>query len=101
MPQSERNTGKEWTTEEENELERLIEENTPTRIIGLKLGRPEEAIYSKAQDMGGRGPMQGGCRGIVSLNKLLLRVASENFNAEQGSQTRFKDCAGGRLLPLW
>ncbi len=30
----------------------LISQNTPTRIIGLKLDRSEDAIYSKVSDLG-------------------------------------------------
>jgi hypothetical protein len=30
----------------------LIAHNTPTRVIGFKLGRSESAIYSKAFDLG-------------------------------------------------
>jgi hypothetical protein len=31
-----------------DELKRLVGENTPTRVIGLKMGRTPEAIYKKA-----------------------------------------------------
>lgn len=30
----------------------LASKNTPTRVIGLKLGRSEAAIYSKASEQG-------------------------------------------------
>jgi len=33
-------------------LKQLVKENTPTRVIGLKLGRSATAIYSKAQREG-------------------------------------------------
>ena len=42
------NHGKQWTTKEETQLKRLAKENTPTRVIGLKLDRTESAIYNKA-----------------------------------------------------
>jgi len=29
-----------------------VRENTPTRVIGLKLGRTEAAIYKKASELG-------------------------------------------------
>ncbi|WP_337170443.1 hypothetical protein [Gemmatimonas aurantiaca] len=38
-----------WTPGQVKQLEQLAEQNTPTRVIGLKLGRTEDAIYSKAQ----------------------------------------------------
>jgi len=36
---SERNQGSPWSSQDSRELKRLIRENTPTRVIGLKLGR--------------------------------------------------------------
>lgn len=52
MPKSTRNTGKSWTPQEVKELHTLAKENTPTRVIGLKLGRTENSIRSKAQSEG-------------------------------------------------
>ena len=43
---------REWTPEEVKALKQLVKENTPTRVIGLKLGRSATAIYSKAQREG-------------------------------------------------
>jgi hypothetical protein len=37
-----------WTAEEVQKLRQLVAENTPTRVIGLKLGRTEGSIRSKA-----------------------------------------------------
>lgn len=37
-----------WTTSDIDRLRELAEENTPTRVIGLKMGRTEDAIRSKA-----------------------------------------------------
>lgn len=48
MSKSTRNSGKPWTNQEVKQLEKLADQNTPTRVIGLKLGRTEAAIYSKA-----------------------------------------------------
>ena len=42
--------GKHWTKSEEKELRTLAAENTPTRVIGLKLGRTEDSVRSKAQE---------------------------------------------------
>lgn len=50
MPKYTRNTGKEWTGNEIRQLRELARENTPTRVIGLKLGRTENAVRSKASD---------------------------------------------------
>ena len=49
---STRNTGNPWTPDEVEELRRLAEGNTPTRVIGLKLGRTETAVRSKASEEG-------------------------------------------------
>jgi hypothetical protein len=47
-----RNTGKPWTAQEVRELRQLAKENTPTRVIGLKLGRTPGAVQSKASQEG-------------------------------------------------
>jgi len=53
MPtKSTRNTGKAWTPTQVKELHQLAKENTPTRVIGLKLGRTEDAIRAKASEEG-------------------------------------------------
>ena len=52
MAKSTRNTGKPWTPAAEKQLNQLAKQNTPTRVIGLKLGRTEDAIYNKASDLG-------------------------------------------------
>jgi len=52
MPKSTRNTGKEWSKADVAELKDLAKHNTPTRVIGLKLGRTEAAIRSKAGSEG-------------------------------------------------
>jgi hypothetical protein len=48
MPKSTRNSGKAWIPDDIKQLRRLAKENTPTRVIGLKLGRTENSIRSKA-----------------------------------------------------
>lgn len=52
MTKSTRNTGKDWTPVETKSPKTLAKENTPTRVIGLKLGRTEAAIYNKASQAG-------------------------------------------------
>lgn len=48
MTKSTRNSGKDWTPQDLKQLRQLAKENTPTRVIGLKMGRTENAVYSKA-----------------------------------------------------
>jgi hypothetical protein len=52
MSNSTCNTGKQWSSADIADLHRLAKENTPTRVIGLKLGRTEEAIQAKANELG-------------------------------------------------
>ncbi|KND48644.1 MAG: hypothetical protein AB200_02875 [Parcubacteria bacterium C7867-005] len=51
MPKYIRNAGKQWTSQEEKRLVQLAKENTPTRVIGLKLGRPAGGVRGKAQEL--------------------------------------------------
>ena len=51
MSKSNRNSGKAWSSSEIKELKSLVKENTPTRVISLKIGRTPNAIYSKASDL--------------------------------------------------
>lgn len=48
MSKSTINTGKPWTSQEIKQLKDLAKHNTPTGVIGLKLGRTKAAISSKA-----------------------------------------------------
>jgi len=45
-----KNAGKQWTPAEVKQLSELAKKNTPTRVIGLKLGRPEGGVYAKASE---------------------------------------------------
>jgi hypothetical protein len=49
---STRNAGTHWTADDERALRDLADGNTPTRVIGLKLGRTEDAVRSKASELG-------------------------------------------------
>ena len=51
MPKYIRNAGKQWTSQEERKLVQLAKQNTPTRVIGLKLGRPVGGVRGKAQEL--------------------------------------------------
>ncbi len=45
------NKGKAWTPAQEKQLGQLAKQNTPTRVIGLKVGRTPGAVQSKAQSL--------------------------------------------------
>ncbi|RYZ15048.1 MAG: hypothetical protein EON61_01315 [Alphaproteobacteria bacterium] len=49
---STRHHAEEWTAANVRELKSLIKENTPTRVIGLKLGRTETSIRDKVGELG-------------------------------------------------
>ena len=44
------NKGKPWTPAQVKQLRQLASQNTPTRVIGMKLGRTENAIRTKASE---------------------------------------------------
>jgi len=52
MSKSTRNSGKPWTPQDNQKLQELAAQNTPTRVIGLKLGRTEAAVYTHASENG-------------------------------------------------
>ena len=52
LPQSIRNAGEPWTDQDLTRLEELATENIPPSVIGMRLGRPEEAIQLKAAQAG-------------------------------------------------
>jgi hypothetical protein len=52
MSKSTRNSGKPWTGVEVKSMAGLASKNTPTRVIGLKLGRTEAAVRTKASESG-------------------------------------------------
>ena len=52
MTKSTRNTGKQWTSSDVKGLRQMAKENTPTRVMGLKLGRTPAAVQSKASEKG-------------------------------------------------
>jgi len=49
---STRNTGKPWTDQDVRMLRSLANQNTPTRVMGLKLGRTPASVRSKASNEG-------------------------------------------------
>lgn len=48
MAKYNRNNGKNWTSNDISQLKSLAKQNTPTRVIGLKLGRTPNSVYTKA-----------------------------------------------------
>jgi len=52
MAKNPTNHGKPWTTGDVNRLQQLASGNTPTRVMGIKLGRTEDSIRSKAHEEG-------------------------------------------------
>jgi hypothetical protein len=52
MSKSTRNSGKSWSKVEIKSMAGLAKQNTPTRVIGLKLGRTEGAVRTKASSEG-------------------------------------------------
>jgi hypothetical protein len=52
MPKSTRNTGKPWTPAHAQQLKKEAAQNTPTRVLGLHLGRTPAAVQKKASEEG-------------------------------------------------
>ena len=48
MAKYNRNSGKPWSSSEVSKLRELAKGNTPTRVIGLKLGRTPAGVSTKA-----------------------------------------------------
>jgi hypothetical protein len=44
------NSGKPWTPQDVQKVEKLAQGNTPTRVIALKIGRTPDAVASKASE---------------------------------------------------
>ena len=52
MPKSTKNSRNPWTSQDVKQLKDLAKHNTPTRVIGFKMGRTEAAISNKASQEG-------------------------------------------------
>ncbi|MEA2999558.1 MAG: hypothetical protein QOK17_1391 [Sphingomonadales bacterium] len=46
------NHGAAWTPEQVKQLRVEVKQNTPTRVLGLHLGRTPEAVQAKASELG-------------------------------------------------
>jgi hypothetical protein len=52
MAKQPKNHGKSWTPSDNKALRQLASQNTPTRVIGLKMGRTPDAVQTHASDIG-------------------------------------------------
>jgi DNA-binding NarL/FixJ family response regulator len=52
VPKTPRHHRQGWTPAEERQLRELARGNTPTRVIGVKLGRTEDAVRTHASQIG-------------------------------------------------
>jgi len=50
MSKTPKNHGKPWTPSENAQLRKLAQENTPTRVMGVKLERTEASVRSHAHE---------------------------------------------------
>ena len=48
MAKTLKNHGKPWSHAHDAQLRKLNRENTPIRVMGLKLGRTEASVYGRA-----------------------------------------------------
>lgn len=52
MAKQPKNTGKPWTPADVRQLRTELKQNTPTRLVGLHLGRSPDAVQQKANELG-------------------------------------------------
>ena len=52
MAKPPKNHGKPWTAAQDRQLRNLARQNTPTRVIGLKMQRTSDSVRSRASDKG-------------------------------------------------
>ena len=52
MAKAPTNHGKAWSPSDNKQLKELAKGNTPTRVIGLKMGRTPVAVQTKANELG-------------------------------------------------
>ena len=52
MAKTPTNHGKNWSPSDNKQLKQLASGNTPTRIIGLKMGRTPGAVQGHASEIG-------------------------------------------------
>jgi hypothetical protein len=52
MAKTPSNHGKPWTRTDVKQLRQEVKQNTPTRVLGLHLGRTPVAVQAKAEELG-------------------------------------------------
>jgi hypothetical protein len=52
MAKQPKNHGQAWKPADDRQLKQLAKENTPTRVIGLKMGRTPGAVQTHASEEG-------------------------------------------------
>jgi hypothetical protein len=52
MAKKPENHGKDWSAGDLSQLKQLARQNTPTRVMGLKLGRTPASVQQKASQEG-------------------------------------------------
>ena len=52
VPKTPPNNGKPWTPSDNSQLRKEAAGNTPTRVIGIHMGRTEDAVRSQASALG-------------------------------------------------
>jgi hypothetical protein len=52
MAKAPKNHRQPWTPADNRELKQLVKQNTPTRVMGLKLGRTPAAVQQHANETG-------------------------------------------------
>lgn len=52
MAKDPKNHGKPWSNDDIGQLKDLAKGNTPTRVIGLKMGRTEDSVRAKSSEKG-------------------------------------------------
>jgi len=52
MAKTPKNHRQPWTTPADRQLKDLAAGNTPTRVMGIKLGRTPDAVAQRAHDLG-------------------------------------------------
>ena len=51
MAKDPKNHGKPWTRTDVQQLRQEVKQNTPTRVLGIHLGRTPEAVQQKAGEL--------------------------------------------------
>jgi hypothetical protein len=80
------NQGKPWTNEDVSELDTLAQQNMPSRLIAMKMGRTLEAIYRKAKQ-------RGAFRSNRPINCLMQQRRNETLSVQVEERRATLFCA--------